>query len=437
MEEGPDFMLLRFRFKNHRSFRDEQELSMVANKYSDPDGVVRHFKKFGEGILPVAAVYGANASGKSNLLKALDYFQDAVIESHRRWKPDGGVPRDPFLGGHGRDTISEYEIDFLLGETRYQFGFSVDAKVIREEWLYAYPSPRRQVWYRRKAGSKIEFGTMMPGAKRSIETLTRPNSLFLSAAVQNANESLEPIYKWLTSSLSFAPISPVPRSVLHSSLSRHIQQHKDLEVALLPLVRGADLGIEQIRVVEEKMPPEAAEIIGSIMNAIRRASPEQDVPDIPSSQAELRFVHRGGHEFRSEQESNGTLSYFALLSQVLSALGTGGTLCVDELDSSLHPLLALRIVRLFQSKVSNPKGAQLIFNTHDTNILSHAGLRRDQIWFCEKAKDGATTIYPLSDFKPRKEENLEAGYLQGRYGAIPFLNEEAFEEALSGADAKS
>mgnify|MGYP003803088631 CR=1 FL=1 len=430
-------MLLRFRFRNHRSFRDEQELSMVANKYSDPEGVVRHFKKISEGVLPVAAVYGANASGKSNLLKALDYFQDAVLDSHRQWKPDGGVPRDPFLGGHASDAASEYAIDFLLGETRYQFGFSADSKVIKKEWLYAFPSRRRQVWYQRKAGAKIGFGSMMPGAKRSIETLTRPNSLFLSAAVQNANEALEPIYKWLTSSLSFAGLSPVPRGALHNLLSRHIQQHKDLEVALLPLVKGADLGIEQIRVVEETMPPEAAEIMGSIVNAIRRARPEEDVPDLPSSQAELRFVHRGGHEFRSEQESNGTLSYFALLSQVLRALGAGGTLCVDELDSSLHPLLALRIVRLFQSKAINPRGAQLIFNTHDTNILSHAGLRRDQIWFCEKAGDGATTIYPLSDFKPRKEENLEAGYLQGRYGAIPFLNEGAFAEALGGADAKA
>lgn len=410
---------------------------MVANKYSDPDGVVRRFQKLSEGVLPVAAVYGANASGKSNLLKAIAYFQDAVLDSHSQWKPDGGVPRDPFLGGHGSETASEYAIDFLLEETRFQFGFSADSKVIKKEWLYAFPSRRRQVWYERKAGAKIDFGTMMPGAKRTIETLTRPNSLFLSAAVQNANETLKPIYRWLTSSLSFAAISPVPWSVLHSGLSRLIQENKDLGVALLPLVRGADLGIEQIRVVEETMPPEAAERWGSIMNAIRRVRPEEDVPDLPNSQAELRFVHRGGHEFRSEQESNGTLSYFALLSQVLRALGAGGTLCVDELDSSLHPLLALRIVRLFQSTESNSKGAQLIFNTHDTNILSHAGLRRDQIWFCEKAGDGATTIYPLSDFKPRKEENLEAGYLQGRYGAIPFLNEEAFEAALGGPDANT
>ncbi len=429
-------MLLRFQFRNHRSFRDEQDFSMIAGNYREHEDVVRRVETFHEGVLPVAAVYGANASGKSNMLKALEFLRSAVLRSHRDWKPDGGVPRDRFMGASQGDTASEYVVDFLLDGIQYQFGFSADSEVIQSEWLHAYPSRRRQVWYERKAGAKMTFGPNMSGAKRSIEALTRTNSLFLSAAVQNANELVEPIYRWLTRSLTITRVGmksmPVPRSTIST-----LQQDRDFKDAFLALVKGADFGIEQMRMVEESPKPETVEYAGRVAAAMPLLSPDAKVPDLPSTRPELRFMHRGGQEFQGNQESDGTRSYIALLGPALKALRSGGTVCVDELDSSLHPHLAVKIVRLFQEKESNPKDAQLIFNTHDTNLLSHAGLRRDQIWFCEKASDGATAIYPLSDFKPRKEENLETGYLQGRYGAIPFLNEGAFTAALGGADAEA
>jgi predicted ATPase len=206
--------------------------------------------------------------------------------------------------------------------------------------------------------------------------------------------------------------------------------------ALIPMLRAADLGIEDVTFVDEQMPPEAAELVGHIIEMMRRKSPGEEIPEPPSSLQVVRFIHRGGATFKPDQESNGTLSFFALLGPGLRTLREGGTLCVDELDTSLHPSLAIQLVRLFQNPESNPKRAQLIFNTHDTNLLNHAGLRRDQIWFCEKARDGATTLYPLSDFKARLGENLATGYLQGRYGAIPFLNEQVFEEVMALQNGK-
>jgi AAA15 family ATPase/GTPase len=136
-------------------------------------------------------------------------------------------------------------------------------------------------------------------------------------------------------------------------------------------------------------------------------------------------------------ESAGTLAYLALLGPLVEALKYGGVICVDELDSSLHPLIAIEIMRLFENRAQNPKGGQLIFNTHDTNLLNTGVLRRDQIWFTEKDSKGESHLYPLTDFKPRREENLESGYLQGRYGAIPFIHSDEFVTSLADGDGET
>ncbi len=151
---------------------------------------------------------------------------------------------------------------------------------------------------------------------------------------------------------------------------------------------------------------------------------------------ELELIHKGGAKplpFSGRQESDGTIAYFSILGPMVNALKTGGVLCIDELDASLHPLLALEIIRCFSDPDVNSSGAQLIFNTHDSNLLSSKLLRRDQVWFTEKQKDGASQLYPLTDFKPRIGENLETGYLQGRYGAIPFVNSESFLSVLQAS----
>src|ERR1700726_590237 len=174
------FMLLRFRFSNVRSFRTEQELSLIAGPFTDAPESVRRpgALQLQEGVLPVAAIYGANASGKTNVLRAIQFLSEAVSSSHREWKPDGPIPREPFLSDEeSRQSPSEFEVDFLTNGIRYRYGFRVDSAVVLEEWLYAYPLGKKQTWFHRKQGNPILFGARMPGENRTIESLTRKNSL--------------------------------------------------------------------------------------------------------------------------------------------------------------------------------------------------------------------------------------------------------------------
>jgi AAA15 family ATPase/GTPase len=189
---------------------------------------------------------------------------------------------------------------------------------------------------------------------------------------------------------------------------------------ILQYVKAADLGIAGLRTEQE----EYDDLAKKIWTVINEAMAEKSKIGAPPKRTKTLFQHRGKGEsqveLESRNESDGTVAFFSLLGPVARTLESGGVFCVDELDSSLHPLLALELVRMFNDS-RNPRGAQLIFNTHDTNLLDSSLLRRDQIWFTEKDSSGATHLYPLSDFKPRKNENLERGYLQGRYGAVPFL----------------
>jgi AAA15 family ATPase/GTPase len=185
----------------------------------------------------------------------------------------------------------------------------------------------------------------------------------------------------------------------------------------------ADLGVSDLRLGKQVVP----EPLKRIMSQGMKPKDLENVIKGIESVKQVHLVHRAGDgsmPFQPDQESHGTIAYLALLGPILSGLQNGGVVCVDELDASLHPLLATRLIRLFSDRSMNPKGAQLIFNTHDTNLLNRGILRRDQIWFAEKEQDGSSQIYPLTDFQPRKDENLANGYLQGRYGAIPFLSPE-------------
>jgi AAA15 family ATPase/GTPase len=202
------------------------------------------------------------------------------------------------------------------------------------------------------------------------------------------------------------------------------------------LLKIADLGIINLNVEVEEFSEDYRPLFEAIKKMVKSKKTDFDI-DIPLTQPRVRLVHaiQGlSVPFQLEDESEGTRAFFSLLGPVLAALTNGDVVCIDELDTSLHPLLAVELVRLFNDRNHNQHGAQIIFNTHDTNLLSSSILRRDQIWFTEKGKDATSHLYPLSDFKPRRSENLEQGYLQGRYGAIPFLNSAAFIESIEGHD---
>lgn len=430
-------MLLRFRFSNFRSFRTEQELSMIAGSLKDHADALVHDEAIPESILPTAALYGANASGKTNVLLALQFMATAVKFSHTRWQPDGRIPRQPFASGQDEDRPSEFMVDVLIEGIRYQYGFSVSDTAVVEEWLHAYPKGKRQTWFRRRVGKPMSFSEKMPGENRTIEGLMRPNSLFLSTAAQNNHVALSPVYGLFSRSLEFVHRERTEWRLLSAELCAD----PNYKTYIVKMMAFADLGIADLRVGETAMPEAAKRVLSVLVAAIKsELKGDEQLPDTIENPKQIQLLHRLGGSmisFEPNQESDGTIAYLTLLGPIISALQTGGAVCVDELDASLHPLLAIHLIQLFGDRSLNPKGAQLIFNTHDTNLLSGGILRRDQIWFAEKKQDGSSQIYPLTDFKPRKEENLENGYLQGRYGAIPFLNPQclAFDEGAEHEEA--
>lgn len=411
-------MLIRFRVKNFRSLREPQELSLVASSLKDlPDAVFRS-EGVTEGLLRVAAIYGANASGKTNVLKALSLMRLVVIASQRDWQPEGDIPRNPFLldsESHRRPSL--FDLDFLHKDVRYQYGFELDSKSILEEWLYAYPSGRRQLWFKRE-GKSFTFGKNLQGENKTIESLTRNNSLFLSAAAQNNHPNLLPIYNWFSDSAVFV----FPYGVISEQLINDVCANESVRNAVWQFLSAADLGLTGFNVETELADDNYKTIFATLKGLMPK---NVKLPPTPEKISRLVLRHKGAVEpevpLRQEDESAGTLAYFKLLGPAVIAIASGSTFFVDELDASLHPILAREIVRLFNESKSNPNGAQLIFTTHDTNLLDKSLLRRDQIWFTEKDTTGGTHLYPLSDFKPRKNENLEHGYLQGRYGAVPFI----------------
>ncbi len=429
-------MLIEFRVENHRSIRDEQALTMEAGRVGDEmDPRPRSVKGQPVRLLPVAALYGANASGKSNLLGALSFMRDAVIQSHRAWPPEGGVPREPFAWGAKATEPSLFEVTVLVDGVRYQYGFVVDDQRFLEEWLYAWPIGRKQTWFERESDD-FTFGEHLLGENRLVKQITRSNALFLSAAVQHRHEQLAPLYRWfrtlhtvnigrrrrlmpgmppdrwvwrsLDASLGYGP----QQVALFDEADPDDQRTEPLRESFRELLRAADIGIVDVKLEEDH-------------GETRRASGLRG-----DSRVRLLLRHQSSEDdawLPLEEESQGTLRLFRIGPVLLDTLRSGGMLLIDELEASLHPLLALEIVRQFNDPARNPRNAQLVFTTHDTNLLGTVTgsppLRRDQIWLTEKDHEGATCLYPLTDYKPRKAENLERGYLQGRYGAIPFLGD--------------
>jgi AAA15 family ATPase/GTPase len=405
------------------SFRSEQELSLVAGSLNDHSAGVFEIPGLKERALPVAAIYGANASGKTTVLRALQFMNRVIRQSHRLWEPEQAIPLEPFAG-EGPETSTRFGVEFIHAGIRHQYGFAVNSAAVLEEWLHVYPKGKKQTWFNRKAGSPISFGEKLVGENRVIEQLTRNNSLFLSAAAQNNHEMLLPIYDWFWTTLVFVTGD---RSEETRQTIKMCEEDRETLALITRLLSVADLGIAEVTITPAKRTSTLAENIASSMLQ-------------HPTHSNLKLLHRINGTLlplELEQESAGTAAYLALLGPLVEALRWGGVTFIDELDSSLHPLIAIEIMRLFENRSQNSKCAQLIFNTHDTNLLNTGILRRDQIWFTEKDAKGESHLYPLTDFKPRRQENLESGYLQGRYGAIPFIRSDEFVTSLADADGET
>lgn len=315
-----------------------------------------------------------------------------------------------------------FECRFVVDGVRCEYGFVANDDAFVEEWLFAWPRGRKQVWFERDRQA-FKFGEHLRGENHAVEKFTRTNSLFLSAAAQHQHEQLMPVYRWFARARVMDGPERRVRSLNATRLRHAVRVGRQasffsdpddaigpLMDAVLALLKVADIGITDIRLDKdfEEPPPWASQP--------------------PTGQFWLRHRSSSGEAWLPlVEESSGTKAIFRLATDLVSALRFGGLMVVDELKSNLHPALGAHLIRQFQDVQTNRNNAQLIFTTHDTNLLGTSmgkpELRRDQVWLCEKDDEGATSLYPLTDFKPRKAENIETGYLQGRYGAVPFLGE--------------
>jgi AAA15 family ATPase/GTPase len=414
-------MLLEFRLCNYRSFGEESAFSLVAS--GDREHADTNLAETGVSALPRAlrssVVYGANASGKSNLLRAMLFMRNVVLGSFSL-QPTQKLNVQPFLLDEklkGEPTL--FEVTVVLGGVRYQYGFKLTPDRIVAEWLYVYQKSKAQRWLDRSYDAKTDKDiydntSFLLGQKKAWQDATRPNALFLSTAVQLNSEQLAPLHRWFAEYLVvFLDGGHIPYD-----FTTKMVQEAEGERAIRAVMGSADLAIASIAAEKRK----GFQGIVQFDLATGQANSKREEGELlfPT------FEHRAGNtsaRFEYVDESQGTQKLFSLAGPILDILKHGKVLVIDELDRSLHPLLVRQIVSTFHDPEQNRRGAQLIFTTHDTSLLDSHVLRRDQIWLAEKQENQSSKMVPLSEFSPRKGEALEKGYLSGRYGGVPILPE--------------
>ena len=351
-------MLIEFRVENHRSIRDEQVLSLEAGRIScEGDPRPRLIPNCPDKLLPVVGIYGANASGKSNVLAAMAYMKEAVGLSQRFWAPDEGIPRDPFAWGQKRDEPSMYEVEMIIDGVRYQYGFILNDQVFLEEWIYAWPNGKKQTWLERE-GSNFKFGEHLKGENKVIEELTRPNALYLSAAAQLRHAQLSPLFSWFGSIQAY-------NLAVHTSTRRFPSNRYRSEVALANML-GEPADYRQTTLFDDQQSDSMLDQFKSLLRSadigivdLRINREETPTRNPRPWQFELKHQSESDDAWLSlDEESRGTKTLFRLALPILRTIQRGGLLIVDELEASLHPILAELIVRLSRTDALIPKPPQ-------------------------------------------------------------------------------
>ena len=432
-------MLLEFRVRNFRSYAEERRFSMVAGSGTEiPKNTMKieGFDRFR--LLSSAAIYGANASGKSNLIQAFAFFRDFVLRSSESREEGDRIPVLPFLlDPKMAKQPSEFEITFLLDGVRHQYGFVVSQDRVHEEWLTVYPKGKPQEWFRRTldAEGKTNWSwsrTHLKGDKSQLAERTRENALFLSVAAQWNHLQLTPIYRWFRNQLKVTPkgidvMSYTRGQLLKDSIFREW---------LTRILQAADIGINRVIAKESNIAKEELHFAEEIPAAVKKFLNESFLNEFKVEVHTTRRLSGSDKEIEWDLrlESDGTQRMLELLGPIYEVLEEGAILVMDELDTSLHAYITRALVDLFNDPKTNPNQAQLVFTTHDTSLLDPTLFRRDQIWFTAKEASGATDLYSLQDFSPRKGEAIQKGYLVGRYGAIPVLKRFEFSKAPRTSD---
>lgn len=425
-------MLISFSVRNFRTFREKVEWSLIASadKTREEDNVVE-LPGFGLRLLKSAVVYGANASGKSKLVAAFEYMSWFVRESSKSGQAGELTGVEPFrLNPTSAQGASEFEIQFIHQNELHRYGFEISSARIEAEWLFVRAAKgirnksEVELFYRN--GQRIvhhakKFGGIVGEVVRN--KAVRENALLLSVAAQFNHARATAMLGWFHSMF----VLPGSDEAWERALSLMWLHQAEEKERVLAFLSHADIDLEDLRGSEKSRPFfQSQEALDELWDQLRPWS-NQEYADVktmhraytddrePTEQAELSL---------KEDESAGTQKMVALAGPLLGALNAGEVIIIDELDARLHPNLVAKIVQLFNSKTTNPNNAQLLFNTHDTNLLTSGNFRRDQIWFTEKNRYGEATLYSLADFKTdtvRKGDNLEANYVRGKYGAVPYL----------------
>jgi predicted ATPase len=392
-------------------------------------------------LLTSAAIYGANASGKSNLVLAIGMMRHLVLTSSRETQLGDILAVESFrLSTATEEQPSYFEIVFLSAGNQYRYGFEVTQQQVVAEWLYQLGERREKTLFIRD-GDTISVNARNFREGRGLEQRTRKNALFLSVVAQFNGEIASQILGWFTA----VTIRPGADQDTDFTLTHHLNEVLPYQRAIEQLISRLDIGIEAIQI--ERLPFRMPEGIGSKeQDVVQSLLSYVESLEGPLEQTDIKTAHQkydeDGHAVENVlfnmvvNESAGTKRLFWLAAPILNSLSTGGVLIIDEFDARLHPNLVIELIKLFNNPTTNPKHAQLIFTTHNTNLLNAKLFRRDQIWFVEKSRQGASDLYSLVEYRAdgkiiRNDASFEKEYVAGRYGAVPFIGDLS---ALLGAE---
>jgi hypothetical protein len=419
-------MLLEFTVGNFLSFRDKNTLSLSATAIKEfANSNIIATQRYQ--LLKSSVIYGANSSGKSNMIKAMSTMRKLVLQSFKQASTEE-LNITPFLlNTENEESPSFFEVLFLVDDVRYRYGFEADNTSFKSEWLFeSKKQAEKPLFVRENDG--IEVMKIFAEGK-DLEEKTRDNALFLAVVDQFNGKTAKAIMNWFN---NFVTVSGLSHE-RYTGITFTLLENEETKPAMQTFYNNADLGFDAVKLNKKefdvaRLPKDMPE---SIMQEISTKLQGHTMVDAITLHKKYDSKNKviGTVEFDMDsQESAGTNKVFNMSGPIFDVLHDGGVLVVDELDASLHPLLTLAITKLFNSQEHNPKNAQLIFATHDTNLLTYGNYRRDQIYFVEKDKYGASDLYSLVEYKEegavkaiRKDRSFEKDYIQGRYGAIPFI----------------
>lgn len=435
-------MLVQFKVHNFKSFRDEVTLSMVASnsdstRLDDNTFVVDKYKLR---LLKSLVIYGANASGKTKILDAMSFMRRFVIESSKDGQVDEPINVDPFrLDTFSLENPTSFEVVFITNNIQYRYGFEVSKIEVVSEWLYRKAKTKEVEVFYRTFQDFDTHKTLFKANDLLKNDRIRSNALFISVAASFNDKISKEIVLWFR---MFSMLSGIEHDYYEGYSVHRLKSEKEKKETI-NFLKAADLGIEDLDYLELDIDDLPADMPEPLKELLKQQAKDKADSQFLANLSTLRKVYneknlpvRMERFSMDEDESSGTRKYFAISGPVLNTLEEGRSLVVDELANKLHSLLVCKIVELFNSELFNKKNAQLVFTTHDTNLLSSGLFRRDQIWFTEKNRYGASTLYSLADFKTdvvRKGDNFEDKYIKGKYGAIPYLGD--FLRVLEQIDA--